>query len=358
MNITVLRPQQLSPAQIQAWSAIQRGNPDLQSPFLRPEFALAVSRVRSDVEVGVLEEARRPVGFFPFQRGQWNMAKPVGGRLCNREAMIVPQNLSWNIQDVLVGCGLRAWEFSHLPVTQIPLQRYFWNATPAVYMDLSDGFDQYVARRSSKETITTTQRRTRKIQREIGPLCFEPQTTDSRVLDKLLEWKRQQYQRTGAPDAFAYPWTVQLLKLLLTEKHAELSLMMSALYVADRLIAVDLGLRAFGVLHSWFPAYEQEFSTYSPGSILLLQCAQAAASQGIHRMELGKCTSSLNAYKAHFMTGSTMVAEGCAVRGLAATVMRHGMHKLKAWAKSSPLAPSARFAGRLTRPVRGWLALR
>jgi CelD/BcsL family acetyltransferase involved in cellulose biosynthesis len=358
MNITVLRPQQLTPAQIQAWSAIQRGNPELQSPFLRPEFAIAVSRVRSDVEVGVLEEARRPVGFFPFQRGPWNMAKPVGGRLCDCEAVIVPQNLSWNIQDVLVGCGLQAWEFSHLPVTQIPLQRYFWNTTQATYMDLSDGFDQYVARRSSKNTITNTQNRTRKIQREIGPLRFEPHTTDSGVFDKLLEWKRRQYQATGATDVFAYPWTVQLLKLLLSDKHAELSLMMSALYVTDRLIAVHLGLHAYGVLQFWFPAYERELSAYSPGAILLLQLAQKAPSLGIHRVELGKCTSSLNAYKTHFMSGSTMVAQGCAVRGMAATVMRHGMHNLKAWAKSSPLAPAARFAGRLMRPVRGWLALR
>ena len=39
----------------------------MRSPFLAPEFALAVDRVRRDARVAVLEDSGRVVGFLAYQ---------------------------------------------------------------------------------------------------------------------------------------------------------------------------------------------------------------------------------------------------------------------------------------------------
>ena len=79
MNIRLIPAEQLTPEHVAAWADIQRAEAALDSPYFRPEFTQAVAAVRGDVEVGVLEEGGEPVGFFPFQRGRGNVARPVGG---------------------------------------------------------------------------------------------------------------------------------------------------------------------------------------------------------------------------------------------------------------------------------------
>src|SRR5436190_15608567 len=82
-DVRLYVPTDLSPAQWERWSELQRENRGLQSPYFRPEFTQAVARVRSDVEVAVFQAHDQVVGFLPFQRGPLNMGKPVGGKLCD-----------------------------------------------------------------------------------------------------------------------------------------------------------------------------------------------------------------------------------------------------------------------------------
>ena len=48
------------------WVSLQQSFVQWQHPFLRPEFTAAVAAVRSDVEVAILHDGGRAVGFFPF----------------------------------------------------------------------------------------------------------------------------------------------------------------------------------------------------------------------------------------------------------------------------------------------------
>jgi CelD/BcsL family acetyltransferase involved in cellulose biosynthesis len=77
IHLTKIRD--LTAPQLSAWQEIQQSTPLYESPYFRPEFAQAVAAVRSDVEVAVLRDAEKNVGFFPFQRGKLNLGKPVGG---------------------------------------------------------------------------------------------------------------------------------------------------------------------------------------------------------------------------------------------------------------------------------------
>ena len=72
-------------------------------------------------------------------------------------------------------------------------------------------------------------------------------------------------------------------------------------------MAAHFGLRADSTLSCWFPAYEPDFSKYSPGLVLHLRMAEAAAHCGLSRLELGKGDEE---YKQSLKTGSVAVGEG------------------------------------------------
>jgi hypothetical protein len=61
-------------------------------------------------------------------------------------------------------------------------------------------------------------------------------------------------------------------------------------------------------------------------------------------------------YKFSFMSGSTPVAEGSVAVVPLVSTLRRSWHGTRAWLRTSPLRLPVRVAGRLTRPIRGWLA--
>jgi len=360
MNITPIPAGRMTPAHVLAWSRLQRADAAVDSPFLRPEFTQAVASVREGVEVAVLEEDGEPVGFFPFQRTRWNLGKPVGGPLNDCQGIVARKGLAWTAEELIRGCGLAAWEFTNLVASQEAFQPYHDDAEHSVFMDLSDGFEAYRAarRESGSQQIKKIMKKGRGLAREAGPLRFEPHTTDNRVFEALIQWKAAQYRTTKVTNVFAFDWTRALLEHILHNPSESLCGMLSALYAGDCLAAVDLGIRSYDVLHAWFPAYNRAFQKYSPGSVLTIEIAKAAESLGIRRIEMGKSSSSLMPYKTRFTTGSTLLAKGSVTRHPVSRMLRRAWHRTYEWVRSSPLRGPAAFAGRWTRPLRGWLAFR
>ena len=58
---------ELTPDLVEAWSRRQRAGAEVDSPFFRPEYTLAVAAQRDDVFVAVVEQQGEPVGFLPYQ---------------------------------------------------------------------------------------------------------------------------------------------------------------------------------------------------------------------------------------------------------------------------------------------------
>ena len=50
------------------WRELRAAAEAPRSPFMEPEFAIAVGRVRPRARVAVLYEGARPVGFLPYER--------------------------------------------------------------------------------------------------------------------------------------------------------------------------------------------------------------------------------------------------------------------------------------------------
>lgn len=336
------------------WSEIQRQNPALQSPYFRPEFTQAVAKVRSDVEVAVIEQNGQAVGFFPFQRTRWNIGKPVGGRLSDFHGVVVDSGVTLSAQDVLAACDLNAWDFDHLieaeqTVDTGPVQQFM-----SPYLDLSEGYQGWEEkkRQAKSRLLKTTARYIRKMEREVGPVRFEWNSADNAVFDTLLEWKSEQYRRTGLDDLFQFEWIVNLLQDIRQQNSPEFAGRLAVMYVNEEIVAVHFGMQSHHVLHSWFPSYSLEFSQYRPGTVLMIELARLSDEHGITHMDLGKGDEQ---YKQSLMSAAYMVGEGCWARPNFSNWCRQSYRASRSWVKNSPIGPFARTAIRAIRPIRNKL---
>ena len=348
MKITVLPAGKLTANHVAAWAGIQRAEPTLASPYFRPEFTQSVAAVRDDVEVGILEQDGESVGFFPFQRDARNVARPVGGKISDFHGVIARCDLRWNAEELLRGCGLAAWHFDHLPVSQEPLRRYHWTTDVSPYIDLSQGFEAY--RHEHKEWFKRIGQRSRRAAREAGAATIKLQSTDRRVFQKMVQWKIEQYRRTRVPNVLAYPWSVDLLEHMLTQRGEGFSGMMSALYLGDILSAVLLSIRSHDVLHAWFSAYDPSIAQVSPGLVLWHEFLPACAALGIQRIDLGKGPED---YKRALASGTISLAEGSVdLRPLTGAIRRNWHHAYQ-WARRSPLRKPLLTPGKMLRSLVG-----
>lgn len=309
MNFRTLPAASLSAEQIATWKELQASNPALNSPYFCPGYTLAVARTRAHVHVTLLEEGLQTVGFFPFEIAGGGVAQPVGETVCDLQGVIAAQGLDFDAQELVRAAGVSIFDFDHLISAQDPFRPFHTRACESPLMDLTGGFEAYCTRRreAGSKKISQTQRKARKLEREVGPLRFEPLSTDPRVFQQVVDWKREQCRRTGTRDYFGEAWALQLARDIHATREDDFGGMLSALFVGDRLAAAHLGMASRDVCHWWFPVYDQELGSYSPGTILLLRLAEYVAGEGRTVLELGKGG---DAYKASFMTGARPIAEG------------------------------------------------
>lgn len=355
-SIRVLPANQLAPPHWQAWARIQEANPNLDSPFFRPELTRLVSSVRDDVEVAVIRNGARAVGFFPFQRGRRDICQAVVGRLSEFHGVVAEPNAEWTGDQLLRACGLQAWHFDHLPITQTMFRRHVWGESLSPYIDLSGGFDAYrAACAKSGSSFRQVERKARKMAREVGPLRFEFHTDNDEAFHKLLAWKTAQHARTKVLQVLKINWVARLLDGIRKSQNDAWGGVLSALYAGDELAAVHLGIRSRRALHMWFPAYNMQRDRYSPGLILLTELAKGAAERGIRRVDLGRGEER---YKANFKSGDIRIAEGMVDRRWLAPRLRSGWYHAKRWIRQSPWRNKLEFPLTATRRLRQWLAFR
>jgi len=292
------------------WANLQRSSSIYDNPFFRPEFTQAVATVRDNVEIAVLFEGERVIGFFPFERFGKAVGRPVGGVLNYLHGPIVEPQATWTMEELVRGCRLKAWDFLHLPVSIPSCARYHRRAAGSPYVDVSRGFATYCEehRRNGHKRIPQAFSRYRKLEREVPPVRFEYHTVDMNALDKMAEWKSAQYQRTHETNIFAMDWVIQLLRrILMVEPTEAFAPVLSVLYAAEQPIAVSFAISSYRVQHGWHTGYDPAFATYSPGLNMLLKMAEAAAERGIDRIDLARGEQD---FKQSLMSGETMVAEG------------------------------------------------
>ena len=343
MRIRVLRPPELTPALHERWRELQRSHRLYASPFFHPAFTQMVARSRDDVHVGVCEEEDNvPLGFFPFQRARFGVGQPVGWTLCDYQGVVAAPGCRWEARELLSACGLRWFQFDHLPAAQEPFGPFQRAHSPSLMLDLSDGFERYAQRqeRAGSHTVGRLAKRLRRLERDHGPARFEAHVTERAALDTLLSWKSAQYRRTGMADLLARPWFREVTEAAAHTEEEGFAGMLSVLYAGDRLVAAHLGLRSDTVWHYWLPAHDVDpaLAACSPGLLLILAMARHAESLGVRALDFGKGETR---HKREFANSEVQLAEGW-VRTSPLALPWQWRREARALARRSGLGPRAR----------------
>jgi CelD/BcsL family acetyltransferase involved in cellulose biosynthesis len=321
VQISVVRPSELGPAETAAWRGLQRSDAAQRSPFLSPEFAAAVGRFRPGARVAVLTEGPAVTGFFPFEKRRLGVGVPIGAGLTDCQGLVHAEGFEWDARDLLRGCGLSAFHFDHLAQEQRPFSDWVAATAPSPVIELADGFEAYHAKLmvKSPQFLKDLARRGRRLSREAGPLRHVVDSRDVAALRCLLAWKSDQYRRTGRTDRFARPWIVGLINDLFEARGSHFSGRLSVLYAGDDPVAVHFGLQSGQLLAHWFPAYDTRFSKCSPGLIQHLRMIEETVPTGITLIDMGK---GAKRYKETLKTTDLFVTEG-SVTGRSPLALAH-----------------------------------
>jgi CelD/BcsL family acetyltransferase involved in cellulose biosynthesis len=351
MKVETIPASELSTELVDRWTDILSHSRQLDSPYFRPEYVQAVAGVRPHVEIGLLSDGGQIVGFFPFERAQRVIARPVGGRMSDYQGVVAGVNVPWQAGEIMAGCGLKTWEFDHQLAAQQQLAPFFVERGQSPWMDLSEGYDTYLKRRREATTsLVELLRKHRKFQRE-HDVKFVWHTPDEAAFDQLLRWKSDQYLRSGLEDIFRMNWTVKLLRAIWQWQSPQFAGVLSAMYADGELAAVHFGMRTSTTLHSWFPTYDLRHAKFSPGASQFLFMAQHAAEHGIRTIDFGKGDE---VYKLAFATDFVPLGEGAIETRRISAIARRGWRQAKDWVKQTPLREPARASLRWLRNVQQW----
>jgi CelD/BcsL family acetyltransferase involved in cellulose biosynthesis len=351
MNVESIPASELSADLVARWEHILQSAPQFCSPYFRPEYVQTVAGIRAGVEIGLLRNGSDIVGFFPFERHQRVVARPVGGRLSDYQGVVAAADVPWKVSEIMIGCGLKAWEFDHQLACQEQLSPFFIERAQSRYMDLASGYETYLQRRRAEtSTLIETLRKFRKFQREHN-VRFVWNSTDEAALSQLAAWKAEQYARTRLDNLFAIDWVVKMLRAIRQRQSPQFSGVLCAMYANDKLAAVHFCMQSGKVLHSWFPAYDVGLAKFSPGACLLLLMAQHAGEHGVTSIDLGKGDEE---YKLMFGSASVELAEGVVETRPLASAFRRGWRQARDWVKQTPLKEPARASLRWLRNVQHW----
>jgi CelD/BcsL family acetyltransferase involved in cellulose biosynthesis len=310
------------------------------------------------VEVAVLEEGGRPVGFLPYHRSRMGVGTPIAGLMTDFQGAVTAPEVTWDPAQLVRDCRLKALYFDQLLAAQSPWQPFHGPTTGAPFLEVWGGLEAYKPRRvhAHSDGLKSIGQRARKMERDIGPLRQEHVVTDRHQFQTLIAWKTAQYLRKGICNVLAIPWTVPLLEHLWQLRTPGLSGVLSVLYAGDRVAALHLGMRSRHVLHYWYPVYNEDLARYSPGALQLVRTIAEAEGLGIRHIDLG---AGDEPYKRNYMTGEIAVAQAAVDLRPVFGVLRRTWSAVDHYVRCSRLRRPARFlvhkARRLARlPGRLW----
>lgn len=318
------------------WNQIRESNPQFASPYFDFEFINAVARVRSDVRVGVLRNCNHEIiGFFPFQLSKSGHAQPVGGRLNDVHGILKYDGVEVSLARLLQKCQLSSFEFHALNSMATDLNEFVFESPVSYHVDMASGWQQYndwVRKHSS--TVKRQGQKTRGLEREYGQVRFEFESLNRDSLEELIALKRSKYLRSRTFDILSVQWASNLLRELHQVSTDRFQGLLSCLWAGDKLVAGHFGMLSGNVLHYWFPAFNNDFARYSPGTELILRVCEEAAQRGVTIVDFGYGD---DPYKFKFCNGRSTLSRGLVSPSRAAILFARERYRLRTKLKKIPL---------------------
>jgi len=328
---------------------MQNDTASLMSPFMSPEFAIAVDCVRADTRVAILTDGSQIVGFFPFQRRSPGLGSPVGSGINNWEGLVHVPGFECDARELLKGCQLSVWHFDHLPDGQHPFGRFAASTSPSPVIGLSRGFPEYYEqlRTRSPKLCQTLGRKRRRMEEALGEVHLAVGCKDLSALRTLMAWKTDQCRRNNWSSPLDRPWVADVFEYLLNADSANFQSILSVMYAGDSPVSAHFDLRTGNTLAIWLLAYETSFSKWSPGMLHNIQLVEDAALRGVTEVNFGRGTEQ---YKELLSTDTLTVARGIAFRQ---PLFKRSEAALSWAQRHRHLLPGGRTALRYRRRVEG-----
>ena len=351
MDIVVVKPDAMSPADLACWAALRRAG-GLDSPFLSPDWPRECARADGPdrrARVAVLHDRGRPVGFLPARLSRF-AAQPVGSPLCDYQGAAIQAGYSFDPRKVVRAFGVHRLDFDTQIASQSEMSPHMRGRTVSHVVCLRGGYDAYAAQRKAagSEVLQDCAKKRRKIARELGEVRFTAGSNSQADLDALIAWKRGKYGETRQTDLFAVGWTRRLLQNLFEAPLGEISGQLFTLHAGERLLATHYALSDGRALHAWFIAHDEEAAKYSPGMVLIADIVRWAAAQGFSEFDLG--TGGYR-FKHSLASVQREVAWGYVGRPSPAVAVRAAAYGVRHAAERLPLGRASGWPGKAMRRV-------
>ncbi len=278
----------LSQEDLETWDRLRAARYEFSTPFFSTTFIAAVDASRGDVEVARIRRGREVIGFLPFHR-RAKIAWPAGRCFNDAHNIIAKKEDTIDWHWLLNELHLKAFHFHAMLGSGDELSAQDCFTTIRTFsLPLGDDSSEALVRlETSHKTLRKQEQKTRKMEREIGPLTLEMDCRDIEVMIQAVETKREQYRRTGLIDLFEPEWTRKMLMFLFEEPRDGVHGMLSVLRAGDHVVAAHFGHREGDLLHYWFPVYSPAYSLYSPGTALFKSIVNNATEHGIRTIDMG-----------------------------------------------------------------------
>jgi CelD/BcsL family acetyltransferase involved in cellulose biosynthesis len=259
-------------------------------PCFSLTYSRAVCRADEGGRVAVAEEAGAINAFIPYAKGDDGIATTLGGGQTGLDGLI-SANVPLDLRSVVRGAGLRGWRFSRVPDWQHPLDPYRYQGSHDRDLvrcaDLRDGYDGYIRSLTQGATkrISRTARYRRALQRELGDVSFEWNSSDPSDLSLLLHWKSAQFE--SIRQWLSRPSIRAMVQELAESDNEDCLGVTSVLRAGGKPLSILLSLRCGPILAPWIVAYDPEYSNFSPGTIKWLALFEAAPAHQVEVVDLG-----------------------------------------------------------------------
>jgi len=309
LGCDVMRPSELGCAELTVWRELLAAEPSLQRAFFSPSFALACERAHGRAYVAILHEGGRISGFLPFQfKDAWHeriaLAERIGGSLSDAAGLIARSGLTIGADHLMRLCRIAVLSITHLMEGQ---EQFGLDAewTQVGYVsDIRAGGDAFLdgLLQRDRGLVRDTERCLRRAEQKYGPLrLVRPQPVPPDMIASVISAKRRQYERTKVPDPFVRSGPMRLIETLNEAPVPDCRLVLSRLEAGESVLAEHLGIQYNDVLSYWFPVYDPEARSVSPGRLVLWYIIQHASEDGIGLIDYGEGDAQ---YKRQFGTGT------------------------------------------------------
>lgn len=353
MKIEVVRPWELTADAIARWTALQSADQRLGSPFLSPHWARAVAKAQGaptdhrGVRVAVLGGMDDPKGFLAARVSAFS-AMPAGAPMCDYQGLVAEPGLKIDPRALVSAFGVGRLDFSHMLADQQIFAPHMRGHDISRVIDVSGGYAAYEAERRAAgvSALKDTDKKRRKVEREIGPVTFTAFSRSKADFDTLIDWKRATWKATGQTDVFSADWPRRLVRGLFASRDPEFGGVMFTLHFGDRLAAAQLDIQSGHTVHSWIIGHEAAFERYSPGMILFQSILRWMDDVPYSKLDLG---SGDYRFKRELANETVGVTHGFVGTPSASSLLRQAAYGVRQAAEALPLGRMSELPGKAMR---------